>query len=90
LIQRVLATLSSCRRNSRSERVKGRAGLPARPRVLLVLERPALVELIKTTLNHGVHAIHAATTVDDVTAALTGWQPHLAIVIYKLRLPNRS
>jgi DNA-binding response OmpR family regulator len=45
-----------------------------------VLDRPVLVELIKMTLNHAVHAFRTATTVAEVGSALTDWQPHLAIL----------
>jgi DNA-binding response OmpR family regulator len=49
-------------------------------RVLVVLDRPVLVELIKMTLNHGVYTTRAATLADEVAIALTEWQPHLAIL----------
>lgn len=49
-------------------------------RVLAVLDRVTLLELIKLTLNHGVYDIRAATTLDDVATVLAEWQPHLAIV----------
>jgi DNA-binding response OmpR family regulator len=49
-------------------------------RVLVVLDRPMLVELVKLTLNHGVYSIRAATVDGEVTAAVTEWQPHLVIL----------
>jgi DNA-binding response OmpR family regulator len=49
-------------------------------RVLVVLDRPVLLELIKMTLNHGVYATRAVTTTNEVTTALTEWQPHLVIL----------
>ena len=49
-------------------------------RLLLVLDRPLLVELIKMTLNHGVYAIRTATAAPDAATVLVDWQPHLAIV----------
>jgi DNA-binding response OmpR family regulator len=49
-------------------------------RVLVVLDRLMLVELIKMTLNHGVYNILAATTASEVVPVLTEWQPHLAIL----------
>jgi len=49
-------------------------------RVLVVLDRPVLVELIKLTLNHGVCITRTATIATEVGAAVTGWQPHLAIL----------
>jgi DNA-binding response OmpR family regulator len=49
-------------------------------RVLVVLDRPMMVELIKMTLNHGVYTTRTATSANAVAAALTEWQPHLAIL----------
>ncbi len=49
-------------------------------RVLLVLDRMPIVDLIKMTLNHGVYAIRTATVVDSVASILTEWQPHLALL----------
>src|SRR4029453_11977701 len=49
-------------------------------RVLVVLDRPVLIELIKMTLNHGVYAIRTAATGPEVAAALADWQPHLSIL----------
>src|SRR5438552_3800159 len=49
-------------------------------RVLVVLDRPVLLELIKMTLNHGVYTTRQAATVNEVATALTEWRPHLAIL----------
>jgi len=49
-------------------------------RVLVVLDRPMLVELIKMTLNHGVYSTRTATIASEVATALTEWHPHLAIL----------
>src|SRR5947209_4828362 len=49
-------------------------------RVLVVLDRPMMIELIKMTLNHGVYTTRTATTPNEVAIALTEWQPHLAIL----------
>jgi two-component system KDP operon response regulator KdpE len=49
-------------------------------RVLLVLDRPVLIELIKLTLVHGVYTTRAVATARDVANALAAWQPHLAIL----------
>jgi DNA-binding response OmpR family regulator len=48
--------------------------------VLVVLDRPVLIELIKMTLNHGVYTTQTATHVDEIATALVGWQPHLVIL----------
>jgi len=49
-------------------------------RVLVVLDRTTMIELIKMTLNHGVYTTRTATTANDVATALSEWQPHLAIL----------
>jgi DNA-binding response OmpR family regulator len=49
-------------------------------RVLLVVERPIIAELIKLTFNHGVYATRVVTTYAQVAAALAQWQPHLVVL----------
>jgi two-component system alkaline phosphatase synthesis response regulator PhoP len=49
-------------------------------RVLVVLDRPVLLELIKMTLNHGVYTTRAVKSADEVGTALTEWQPHLVML----------
>jgi DNA-binding response OmpR family regulator len=49
-------------------------------RVLVLLDRPVLVELIKMTLNHGVYTTRTVMVASDVAAVLGEWQPHLAII----------
>ena len=49
-------------------------------RVLVVLDRPVLIELIRLTLNHGVYTTRAVTTATDAANALSEWQPHLAML----------
>ena len=49
-------------------------------RVLLVLDRPTLVELIKLTLNHGVYTTRAVATAAEVEATVAEWQPHLVVL----------
>src|SRR5215216_4922190 len=49
-------------------------------RVLVVLDRPMMIELIKMTLNHGVYTTRTATSAHEVATVLTEWQPHLAII----------
>jgi DNA-binding response OmpR family regulator len=49
-------------------------------RVLLVLDRPVLIELIKMTLNHGVYTTRQLTGPAEVETALSEWRPHLALV----------
>jgi DNA-binding response OmpR family regulator len=49
-------------------------------RVLVLLDRPVLVEVMKLTLNHGVYTTRTATNGAEFATALMAWQPHLAIV----------
>jgi two-component system response regulator RegX3 len=49
-------------------------------RVLLVLERPMLAELITLTLNHGVCTTRAVTIAAEVKTAVATWEPHLVIL----------
>jgi DNA-binding response OmpR family regulator len=49
-------------------------------RVLIMVEQPLLVEVIKFTLNHGTYVTREARDVTEATAGLEEWQPHLAIV----------
>src|ERR1700738_4127146 len=44
-------------------------------RVLMILERPMLVELIKLTLNHGVYSTRAVATSDEAESVVAEWQP---------------
>src|SRR3954466_7176699 len=52
--------------------------LPAR--ILVMVEQPLLVEVIKLTLNHGVYVTREAQDVAEATAVLGEWQPHLAVI----------
>jgi DNA-binding response OmpR family regulator len=49
-------------------------------RVLLLLDRPIIVELVKLTLNHGVYTTRAAATAAAAAAQLAMWQPHLLVL----------
>ena len=49
-------------------------------RVLAVLDRPVLVELIALTLNHGLCAVRTALTAPEVAAIVSEWEPHLLIL----------
>jgi two-component system, OmpR family, alkaline phosphatase synthesis response regulator PhoP len=49
-------------------------------RVLVVLDQPSLVEIVKTTLNFAVYATRAVTVAYEVTDAVHQWQPQLAIL----------
>jgi DNA-binding response OmpR family regulator len=49
-------------------------------RVLVMVEQPLLVEVIKLTLNHGVYVTREAQDVTEATAALGEWHPHLAVI----------
>ena len=49
-------------------------------RVLVMVEQPILVEVIRLTLNHGVYVAREAQDVSEATALLGEWQPQLAVV----------
>lgn len=48
-------------------------------RVLLVLDRPTLIELIKLTLNHGAYTIRTIATA-AVETSVAEWQPQLLVL----------
>ncbi len=48
-------------------------------RLLIVLDRPTIEEMIKLTLNHGVYMTRTALTGAAAIAVLDEWQPHLVI-----------
>jgi DNA-binding response OmpR family regulator len=50
------------------------------PRVLILVDQPLIVEVIKLTLNHGVYVTREAQDVPEATAVLGEWQPHLAVI----------
>ena len=49
-------------------------------RVLVMVEQPLIVEVIKLTLNHGVYVTREAQDVSEATAVLGSWHPHLAVI----------
>src|SRR5712691_4687333 len=49
-------------------------------RVLLLLDRQVLVQLVKLTLNHGVYATRAVERAAEVEPAITEWHPHIIIL----------
>lgn len=53
-------------------------------RVLLVLERRLLAELIALTLHHGPYITRAVSSVSEVEAAVAEWQPHFVILDFDL------
>jgi DNA-binding response OmpR family regulator len=48
--------------------------------VLVVLDRPIVVQLIKLTLMHGMYTTRATTIAPEIATALTDWQPHVVIL----------
>jgi DNA-binding response OmpR family regulator len=63
---------------SRHELTRWPARGPAR--VLLVLQRPILIELIKLALNHGSYSTRAVASAAEVETAVAQWQPHLVVL----------
>ena len=64
--------------SSRHQATRWPARGPAR--VLVVLERHVIAEIIKLTLNHGVYSTRVVATTDEVEATVADWQPHLVIL----------
>jgi DNA-binding response OmpR family regulator len=48
--------------------------------VLLLLDRPVTVELVKLTLNHGVYLTQVVTTAAEAATLILQWHPHLLIL----------
>ena len=59
---------------------EGSAAVFGLARVLLVLERPALAELIALTLNHGAYTTRAVAIASEVETTVAKWQPHLLVL----------
>jgi DNA-binding response OmpR family regulator len=49
-------------------------------RALMVMAEPVLAEAVELALDHGQYSTRMARTVEEATAALAGWRPHLAIL----------
>ena len=49
-------------------------------RALVLHDRPAVVDLIELTLNHGLFVVRAAQTMAEAMDLLVAWRPHLAVV----------
>jgi len=49
-------------------------------RVLVMIDQPLIVEVIKLTLKHGVYATREAQNVPEATAVLGEWHPNLAVI----------
>src|SRR3954470_4034298 len=78
--RRKLSYVSSARRPRAEAKQRAAQWPPRGPvRVLLVLDRHTVIEMIKLTLNHGVYTSRTASVVDAAAAVLAEWQPHLVI-----------
>ena len=53
---------------------------PEARRVLILHDRPLVVDLIELTLNHGMFVVRPATTLVEARAILAETRPHLAVV----------
>jgi DNA-binding response OmpR family regulator len=53
-------------------------GGPAR--VLVLLDQPLVAEVVALSLNHGVYDTRIATGVDQATALVKEWRPHVAVL----------
>jgi len=50
------------------------------PRVLLVIDQPALAQYVGLALNQGISQTQVARTTDAALAAVAKWRPHLVII----------
>jgi DNA-binding response OmpR family regulator len=49
-------------------------------RVIILLDQPLLLEVVRLTLNHGVYVTREAPDAPTATSLLETWDPHLAVV----------
>lgn len=49
-------------------------------RALVLHGQQLVVDLVKLTLNHGLFAVRAATTLDEAEGILAEWHPHIAVI----------
>jgi two-component system KDP operon response regulator KdpE len=49
-------------------------------RVLVMVEQPLIVDVIKLTLNHGMYVTREAQDVDEAAAVIGEWHPHVAVI----------
>src|SRR5579862_5801589 len=55
--------------------------VPSAPdRVLVLLDQPVILELVRLTLNHGVYVTREARDAAAATAILHDWHPQLAVL----------
>ena len=57
-------------------------------RVLLVLDQPVLVELVRLTLAHGAFETRQAVSAAEAIIVLTQWRPHLVLLDMELEGVN--
>jgi DNA-binding response OmpR family regulator len=49
-------------------------------RALVLHGQQLVVDLVQLTLNHGLFAVRAASTLDEAEAILAQWHPHIAVI----------
>jgi DNA-binding response OmpR family regulator len=49
-------------------------------RVLVMVDQPLIVDVIKLTLNHGIYVTREAQDVDEAAAVIGEWHPHVAVI----------
>src|SRR5690349_14303353 len=69
---------------SSEDRPTGAPSERAPTRVLLVLDQPMVVELVKLTLNHGVFETRQAVSATEAMIVLGRWRPHLVLLDMEL------
>ncbi len=56
------------------------SSIQGQARVLVVLDQPLLVEVVRLTLKHGFCMTRDASDLDQATKVLAEWHPHVAVV----------
>ena len=59
---------------------QARAPVVEARRALVLHDRPLVVDLITLTLNHGVFAVRAASSLAEATAILEDWVPNMTVI----------
>jgi DNA-binding response OmpR family regulator len=73
---------------ARHETAGDEVALPWTARVLVVLDRPMIVELVKLILKHGLYTTRTVATAAEAASALAAWRPHVVILDMDLDGPR--
>jgi DNA-binding response OmpR family regulator len=74
--------------HARRETAGDEVAPPWTARVLVVLDRPMIVELVKLILKHGLYTTRTVATAAEAASALAAWRPHVVILDMDLDGPR--